>query len=420
MLDKKIVGKNIASYRKRKEISQKELAELLNITAQSVSKWEAGVSLPTVDMLYDVAGILDVSIDSLLSDKVLESRDICYMDTGLDTTKLYTLKDEIEMLATKDKNLLYSHYVEPVVFKMDLEQMEEPIFALTTNVPGSKARLARERGCDKEICADLAARAINNVLRFGMMPQILQAHVVCGSKDNTQLREMAESFKEICESNNVIFSGMEISCQPINFRADEYEVSVGLVAAADKKDIITGKNVQEGDAVIAIMTEGLEASSYPFVRVILDRKPELAYEKIDSNHYFTEELLKPGSTYTFAIRDLQKEKLLHGVSIINNSFLNEWLYQRVMSDKLGVCINLSAIPIKPLYRFMQGLDMVGKKYFPHRFNMGIGMIVIVPKLYVDRAMEIIGRYNECHIVGRVEKNDTHDGRIVWTEGKLKW
>ena len=42
MLDKKTVGRNIAGYRKRKDISQRQLAELLNITAQSVSKWEAG------------------------------------------------------------------------------------------------------------------------------------------------------------------------------------------------------------------------------------------------------------------------------------------------------------------------------------------------------------------------------------------
>ena len=156
------------------------------------------------------------------------------------------------MLATDDKNLIRANYIAPAVFKMDLEQMEEPIFALTTNVPGSKARLARERGCDREICADVAARAINNVLRFGMMPKILQAHVVCGSKESEQLKEMAQSFKETCENNGVIFSGMEISCQPINYRADEYEVSVGLVGAADKKDIITGENVEAAEKVVII------------------------------------------------------------------------------------------------------------------------------------------------------------------------
>lgn len=55
MLDKKGVGKRIAYYRKEHGMTQKDLAALLNISYQAVSKWEAGISLPTVEMLYDIA-----------------------------------------------------------------------------------------------------------------------------------------------------------------------------------------------------------------------------------------------------------------------------------------------------------------------------------------------------------------------------
>ncbi len=419
MLDKEIVGKNIANYRKRRDINQKELANLLNITAQSVSKWEAGQSLPTVDMLYDVAQVLGVSVDSLLSDKALDNRDICYLDTGLDTEKLYLLKDKIDTMVTPDADLLYAHYVDPVIFKIGSE-IKEPVLAFTTVVPGSKARLAREMGFDREICVDVAVRAINNVVRFGFMPKVFQAHVVCGSKDNQQLQEMAQSFKEVCEENGAIFAGMEISCQPVNFSANEYEVSVGLVGVADKKKLITNQEVETGDAIIGIMTDGLEASSYPFVRIMLDRKPELAYEKIDESHLFVEEVLKPNVAYTHVIKELQNAGVLRGVCRVTNSIIQDYIYEQSIPDGLGANIDMTAIPLKPLYKFLLEQDMVGKNFFPHRFSMGVGMLVVVPKTSIKRAMEIIGKYHEAHILGRIEQNDRHPGEKVWTEGKVKW
>lgn len=420
MLDKEIVGKNIANYRKRKDITQKELARLLNITAQSVSKWEAGLSLPTVDMIYDVAQVLGVSVDSLLNDTASDNRDICYEDTGLDVRSLYRLKSKIDTFVTDDENVLYAHYVDPVIFKMDIADMEEPVFAMTTNVPGSKARLARERGYDKEICIDVAVRAINHVIRYGFTPKLMRAQVVCGSKDVNQLEEMALSFKEICEANGVIFAGMEISGQPINYRANEYEVNVSLVAVADKKDIIHGQAITEGDVVIGLMTEGIEANCYPFIQVMLDRKPELAYEKIDDEHYFVEEILRPNTAFTHAISELKKEGILHGACRTENSFLGEGPYVIEIPDGLGFCIDMAAIPLTPLYKFLLEQDMVGKNFFPHRFSMGVGMLVIVSKRSAKRAMEIIRKYHEAYILGRIEQNDSHNGEKVWTEGKVKW
>ena len=68
MLDKEKVGKRIAYYRKERGLTQKDLAGLLNISYQAVSKWEAGNSFPTVEMLYEFAMILNVTVDLLLND----------------------------------------------------------------------------------------------------------------------------------------------------------------------------------------------------------------------------------------------------------------------------------------------------------------------------------------------------------------
>ena len=62
-----IVGKNLSSLRKAKGLTQQQLAEHLNYSDKSISKWELGYALPSVDILKDFAEYYGVSIDSLLS-----------------------------------------------------------------------------------------------------------------------------------------------------------------------------------------------------------------------------------------------------------------------------------------------------------------------------------------------------------------
>ena len=109
MLDKKGVGKRIAYYRKEHGMTQKDLAALLNISYQAVSKWEAGISLPTVEMLYDIAKILNMTVDGLLNEEAWAKRQITYMDTGLDTRKLYELKNDVQKLVSDDKRRSEEH-----------------------------------------------------------------------------------------------------------------------------------------------------------------------------------------------------------------------------------------------------------------------------------------------------------------------
>lgn len=61
-----------------------------------------------------------------------------------------------------------------------------------------------------------------------------------------------------------------------------------------------------------------------------------------------------------------------------------------MPEGLGVCIDLSAVPVMPLYQFLFAQDMIGEDVFASHFNMGIGMAAAVPEKYWEEAMEVIG------------------------------
>lgn len=420
MLQKKCVGRNISAYRKKRGMTQKELADVLHVSYQSVSKWESGGSLPTVEMLYGIAKALGATTDMLLSEKSNENKIISYADTGLDTLRLYDLKAQIVEMATKDERLLAAPYTMPALFQADITAMKDPIFGLMTCVPGSKARFARERGYDREISADVVARAINSAVEVGMKPLILQGHMVCGSNNNEQIRNIAESLKTICEENGVLFAGMEIAAQPVNYRSNEYDLYVGIVSVGDKEKLLDGKHIKEGDLLIAIKTEGIDCTNYPIIKVMMDRNPDMVHQKVDEHTWFVEAILRPNTAYGCVINELMEKNLIHGAFRTRDNIGNSGLYERIPYG-LGAVIDFNKVQETPLYGFLTRQNMIGSKVLHWHFNFGVGMLVAVAPKDCEKAMEIIQKYHDCYVIGKIEKNAAKEkDEKVRMVGNIPW
>ncbi|MBD5521190.1 MAG: helix-turn-helix domain-containing protein [Lachnospiraceae bacterium] len=419
MLNKEEVGKRIAFFRKEKGITQRELADFLHISYQAVSKWELGKSLPTVDILYEISSLLDVSVDMLLNENDWKNRSISYRAAGLDIKRLYDLKYEIWKLNSRDKSMLYADFADICMFQIDTSQMKELVYSCVTCVPGSKEKLAKEYGYNQEICAAAAASAINHTLQHGMKPIILKSMVICGNYNQEQLLLMAQSFRKNCDKNNISFAGMEIAAQPANFTPEEYSVNATVVGVADKEKLLTRSCVEKGDVLIGIKTEGIDGTNYPFIKIMLDRNPRLYHAKIDETRLFIDELMKANSAYTREITALQENGYLRGAFRISNSLMNNGIW-RDIPEGLGVCIDLSSLPVLPLYQFLFEQGMIGENVFSYHFNMGIGMVVTVPEKDCKEALKVIGQFSECWCIGYVESNDGHEGKKVWSKGKISW
>ena len=136
-------------------------------------------------------------------------------------------------------------------------------------------------------------------------------------------------------------------------------------------------------------TQGIDGTHYPIIKVMLDRRPDLLHAKIDEEHFLLEEMMKANVAYTREIMSLQECGYLHGAFRVHNSlFRNKgW---RELPDGLYACVDMTKIPVLPLFRFLYEQDMIGADVFPHRFHMGIGMVVAVPADKCREAMQVIG------------------------------
>lgn len=128
---------------------------------------------------------------------------------------------------------------------------------------------------------DVVSSAANNLIRFGVKPVFLQANVVCGNNDSGQLLVMGEAFKEACESSGIVFAGMEVGGQAVNYHVGEYRIGISVTGIAERKKIMTGDQIAAGDVLIGLHTDGIASISYPFIKVILDRKPDVMYARIE-------------------------------------------------------------------------------------------------------------------------------------------
>lgn len=412
MLDREKVGRAISEQRKIKGMTQKQLADLLNVSYQAVSRWEQGICLPSVDMIYDIAQILEITVDFLLNGLSEERKVISYMDTGLDVKKLHMIKDRLSGLVTKDDRLLHAKYADPVFFRPDISGMADPLWVFANHVPGSKERFAMENGYDREICLDLVSSAANNLIRYGVKPAILLAQVVCGNNDSGQLLTMGEAFKEACDDSGIVFAGLEVAAQPVNYHAVEYKLSALVIGAADRANIITGNSVAEGDVLIGLHTEGISSISYPFVKVILDRKPDTAYVKIDGHSTFMDELMKPNTCYVNVVNELIEQNLIHGIFNISKSLFNRKCYD-TMPGGLGAAISVASIPVPALFQQIYDLNMMDRECFLEDFSFGIGMLLAVPEKQCGKAVKLIEKYHKCFILGKIEKDDEYPDAKVW-------
>lgn len=188
-----------------------------------------------------------------------------------------------EKRGSRSGNIISANYADAYLFQIDTSRMREPVYSCITCVPGSKEKLAKKYGYNQEICADVAASAMNHILQHGMRPVILKGMIVCGNYSHDQLYLMAQSFQKICEENQVSFAGMEIAAQPVNYGPEDYELSATVVGVQDRDKLLTGNCLREGDVLIGIRTEGIDGTNYPIVKIILDKNPALYHAKIDGS-----------------------------------------------------------------------------------------------------------------------------------------
>ena len=139
------IGNFIMNKRKEAGLTQQQLADKLNISFQAVSKWETGNAYPNVEILCDLATVLRVTVDEILTGNERSADGLSYSKAGVDIAYTYTIKKEMaKHLETEDKRVLNKMGAFPSLYDIHFPMIKEPVVLLNSKEPGAKKKLAKE------------------------------------------------------------------------------------------------------------------------------------------------------------------------------------------------------------------------------------------------------------------------------------
>ena len=415
MLNSTKVGNFIMAKRKARGMTQQQLADKLNVSFQAISKWENGTTYPNIEILRDLAIVLEVSVDEILAGSEKEEEGLSYSKAGIDITYTDTIKKEMaKHLETEDSRVLNGLGPFASLYDIKFPVIENPVLVLKSEEPGSKQKLAMEYGYTESICHDMINHLVNDIVVMGAKPLAVLDTIVCGNAEKDTIKTLVKGVSDACKENECSLVGGETSIQPLVVDAGVYVLTSSIAGIVERTKVIDGSTIEEGDAILAIASNGLHTNGYSLVRLLMDKMPQIKLDKIDGLT-FIEQIMKPHTPYYKAIKDLFDTGMIHGMAHITGGGIEGNLC-RVIPDGLSAKIDLSMLRILNIFKYIRNNGNISDEEMLRTFNCGVGFNVVVSQKDKDAVMKHINRFYDCYEIGRVEKGDVK----VRFENRMSW
>lgn len=415
MIDSIKVGNFIMNKRKEAGLTQQQLADKLKISFQAVSKWENGNAYPNVEILYDLAMVLNVTVDEILMGNEKSADGLSYSKAGVDIAYTDTIKREMaKHLETDNKRVLNKMGAFASLYDIHFPMMKEPVLVLKAEEPGSKQKLAMEYGYTESICHDMINHLVNDIIVMGAAPLAVLDTIVCGNAEKDTIKSLVRGISEACRENECALVGGETSIQPLVVDAGVYVLTSSIAGIVEKKDVIDGSAIEEGDVVLAVASNGLHTNGYSLVRMLMDRTPQIKLDKIEGMT-FIEQIMKPHTPYYKAVKGLFGSRILHGMAHITGGGI-EGNLGRVIPQDLTAQIDLSKIRLLPVFKYIKKNGGISDEEMLRTFNCGVGLNLVVGEKDAAKVIDHVSAYYDCYEIGRIRKGKekvTFVNRLEW-------
>src|SRR5574338_741921 len=255
--------------------------------------------------------------------------------------------------------------------------------AITTDGVGSKSLLAHEMMIYDTIGIDCVAMNVNDLLCVGADPLSFVDYIAVDKLEPNVFQSIADGLSFGALKAGVSLVGGETAQLPGIING--FDLAGTAIGKVNLNRIITGNNIQPGDAVIGLASSGIHSNGITLVRKIFGRSlHNYTYDGV----LLCEELLRPTEIYVdeaIAIRESCRPKAL--INITGGGFNN---LLRVDSD-VGYCLDRLPKP-SPLFKVIEKEGKVDRREMYNIFNMGIGFCAIVSPSYVYDCLSILDDY----------------------------
>ncbi len=331
---------------------------------------------------------------------------LSYKTSGVDIDKANATKNEMAKSLNNSGNarVLNKAGAFATLFDGSFPEYQEPVLVFKTEEPGSKQKLALKHRSIDTICFDLINHLVNDAIVMGAKPLSVQDCIVCGKIDKEIILKMVSAFSKACKENDCVLTGGETSEQPSVLAIGTYILTASIVGVVEKKKIIDGSKIQEGDVVLGLASRGIHTNGFSLVQKIMEKSPEILKEKVDGKN-FIESILTPHFGYYNCLKDLFGNDGLVGLAHITGGGIKENL-NRILPENLNAEIDIGKIKILNIFKVLKKFGDLEDNDMMRTFNMGVGMTAVVKKDFVDTIQSHLKKCGvESYEIGRVVKGN---------------
>lgn len=292
------------------------------------------------------------------------------------------------------------------LFSLNKSKFEEPVLVSGTDGVGTKLKIAFAMERHDTIGIDAVAMCVNDILVQGAEPLFFLDYIACDRIYPEKIEAIIKGIAEGCLKSGCSLIGGETAEMPGMYASSEYDIAGFAVGIVDKRKIIDGSTIKEGDLVIGLPSSGVHSNGFSLVRyLLLERQGYSLKEEIEGLGCLGEELLKPTKIYVKTILELLKKIEIKGmVHVTGGGFIEN--IPRVLPKDLNVQIELGSWPILPIFELIQREGNICFFEMFRTFNMGIGFTLVVSKTQAELAMrELSNLGEEAYLIGKVVKGE---------------
>ncbi len=316
-----------------------------------------------------------------------------YADAGVNIQLADQAKQTIRHLASRTftSSVLGGIGGFGALFALDTKKWREPVLVSSADGVGTKLRVAIAMGVHSTVGADLVNHCV-------------------------KVEQLMDGMSRACRKAACALIGGETAELPGLYAPGDYDLAGFIVGVVERKKLLTGKNVKPGDLLLALPSAGLHTNGYSLARKIVFEtaglKPAAYVPEVGNK--IGAELLKPHLCYAPALQGILARGWVSALAHITGGGIPGNL-PRVLPAGVRAQIDLSSWPVPPIFRFLAKIGKIESEELLRTFNLGVGMILVVPP---ERAKAVEAdlkrRREKFYRIGRIERGDAARARIVYS------
>ncbi|MCI5698317.1 MAG: phosphoribosylformylglycinamidine cyclo-ligase [Clostridiales bacterium] len=299
------------------------------------------------------------------------------------------------------------------LFQLELGSIKEPVLVSGTDGVGTKLKMAFLTDKHDTVGIDCVAMCVNDIICVGAKPLFFLDYIAVGKNIPEKVSRIVSGVAEGCVQSQCALIGGETAEMPGFYGEQEYDMAGFAVGIVDKSEIINKANVMPGDVILGLASSGIHSNGFSLVRKVLDVENIDLSEPISKlkDKTLGEVLMEPTRIYVKPVLKLLENVNVKSIANITGGGFYENI-PRALPENMTAKIKKSAIPVLPIFKYIQEKGSISERDMYNTFNMGIGMVITISKEDEEKAKNILqASGEEVYTLGEVIRSD--DGVVLW-------